>query len=52
MIVDGMVMRLASSGPKILIKLESASEQGHNNQDEDKVSSTRQPRDSKSTLIN
>ncbi|MGK7935303.1 MAG: FHA domain-containing protein [Xenococcaceae cyanobacterium] len=52
MIVDGMVMRLASSGPKILIKLEPASEPEHNNQDEDKVSSTRQLRDSKSTLIN
>ena len=52
LVVDGMVMRLASSGPKILIKIESAAEQEENTLDEDKVSKTRRLRDTKSTLIN
>ena len=52
LVVDGMVMRLASSGPKILIKIESASEQEEDTNDEQKVSKTRQLRDAKNTLIN
>ena len=56
LVVDGMVMRLASSGPKILIKIESASgqeqEQAQDISDENKVSKTRRLRDTKNTLIN
>ena len=52
MVVDGMVMRLASSGPKILIEIESAAEQEEDTDEEQKVSKTRRLRDSKNTLIN
>ncbi len=49
--VNGMVMRLASSGPKILIKIESASEQQHNTDDANQVAQTKRLRDAKDTLI-
>lgn len=52
LVVDGMVMRLASSGPKILIKIESAAEQEEDTDEEQKVSKTRRLRDTKNTLIN
>lgn len=52
LVVDGMVMRLASSGPKILIKIESASEQEDTTNDDQKRAKTRRLRDAKNTLIN
>ena len=52
LVVDGMIMRLASSGPKILIKIESASEQEEDSDRVKKVSQTKRLRDTKSTLIN
>ena len=52
LVVDGMVMRLASSGPKILIKIESSSELEEDTGDERKVSKTKRSRDAKNTLIN
>lgn len=52
LVVDGMVMRLASSGPKILIKIESASGQEDTNNKDQKRAKTRRLRDAKNTLIN
>ncbi len=55
-VTDGTIVRLASSGPKILIKIESESnekEKADNRDDAvaDARSSTRQPKGSKDTLI-
>ncbi|MDJ0687256.1 MAG: FHA domain-containing protein [Xenococcaceae cyanobacterium MO_188.B32] len=52
LVVDGMIMRLASSGPKILIKIESASEPEEDTSEEQKRSKTRRLKDTKNTLIN
>ena len=52
LVVDGMIMRLASSGPKILIKIESASEPEEDTSEEQKMSKTRRLKDTKNTLIN
>ena len=51
--VNGMVMRLASSGPKILIKIESESEpeQQQKNSDDQPISPTKRTKDAKDTLI-
>ena len=49
--VDGMVFRLASSGPKILIKIESHSGQEQSNYAGEQSRSRRQPKGSKDTLI-
>ena len=48
--LDGMIFRLASSGPKILIKIESQSEQKQSNSSQE-VRSRRQPKGAKDTLI-
>ncbi len=48
--VDGMVVRLASSGPKILIKIESELNQKQPNSGE-QTRARRQPKRSKDTLI-
>ena len=50
-VVDGMIVRLASSGPKILIKIESASNQGQSNSSEEQSRTRRQPKSAKDTLI-
>jgi pSer/pThr/pTyr-binding forkhead associated (FHA) protein len=50
-VTDGMVVRLASSGPKILIKIESQTNK--NGVDTDKqLTAKRQPKSAKDTLIN
>ena len=49
--VDGMIFRLASSGPKILIKIESRSGQEQSNHAGEQSRSRRQPKGSKDTLI-
>ena len=48
--LDGMIFRLATSGPKILIKIESQSEQKQSNSSQE-VRSRRQPKGAKDTLI-
>ncbi|MDJ0593645.1 MAG: FHA domain-containing protein [Pleurocapsa sp. MO_226.B13] len=48
--IDGMVVRLASSGPKILIKIESELNQKQPNSGE-QTRARRQPKRSKDTLI-
>jgi pSer/pThr/pTyr-binding forkhead associated (FHA) protein len=56
--VDGMVMRLASSGPKILIKIESEAPSERKESDLERISSllesqqSKRHRDAKDTLIN
>lgn len=50
--VDGMVIRLATSGPKILIKIASESaSKDQSNSSEDQAQTRRQPKKSKDTLI-
>lgn len=49
--LDGMVFRLASSGPKISIKIEAESEGESSNSDEQQSRRRRQPKGSKDTLI-
>ncbi|MGL5795805.1 MAG: FHA domain-containing protein [Waterburya sp.] len=49
--VDGMIFRLASSGPKILIKIESASNSGQTNSSDEQSRTRRQPKGAKDTLI-
>lgn len=49
--VDGMIVRLASSGPKILIKIESDLDREQSNSDDERSRSRRQPKSSKDTLI-
>ena len=48
---DGMIFRLASSGPKILVKIESKSEQKLSDSDEEQVKSRRKPKGARDTLI-
>ncbi|MDJ0568924.1 MAG: FHA domain-containing protein [Pleurocapsa sp. MO_192.B19] len=50
-VVDGMIVSLASSGPKILIKIESPSNQGQSNSSEEQSRTRRQPKGAKDTLI-
>ncbi len=49
--IDGMIFRLASSGPKILIKIEAESDRAESNSSEEQSRSRRQPKGSKDTLI-
>jgi pSer/pThr/pTyr-binding forkhead associated (FHA) protein len=50
--VDGMIIRLATSGPKILIKIASESaSKDQSNSFEEQVPTRRQPKGSKDTLI-
>ena len=49
--VDGMIFRLASSGPKILIKIETKSDQKQQDSATEQLRSRRQPKGSKDTLI-
>ncbi len=48
--LDGMIFRLASSGPKILIKIEASAGQDRSNANSEQ-SRRRQPKGSKDTLI-
>lgn len=48
--LDGMIFRLASSGPKILIKIEASSGQDRSNANSEQ-SRRRQPKGAKDTLI-
>ncbi len=48
--IDGMILRLASSGPKILIKLESESNPDQSDLDR-QARTKRQPKSAKDTLI-
>ncbi|MGL5832931.1 MAG: FHA domain-containing protein, partial [Waterburya sp.] len=49
--VDGMIFRLASSGPKILIKIESASNSRQTDSLDEQSRTRRQPKGAKDTLI-
>ena len=49
--VDGMIVRLASSGPKILIKIESLSGQEQSKSSGEQSRTKRQPKGAKDTLI-
>ena len=49
--LDGMIFRLASSGPKILIKIEAESDKNQANAGGEKLRTRRQPKGSKDTLI-
>ena len=49
--LDGMIFRLASSGPKILIKIESTSEQQQSSSSGEQSTKRRQPKGAKDTLI-
>lgn len=49
--VDGMIFRLASSGPKILIKIEAKSGENSSNNSEEISRKRRQPKGAKDTLI-
>jgi pSer/pThr/pTyr-binding forkhead associated (FHA) protein len=49
--VDGMIFRLASSGPKIAIKIEAESDREQANFVEEQARTKRQPKGSKDTLI-
>ncbi len=49
--IDGMIFRLATSGPKILIKIESESQHQVSQSGREQVKSKRQPKRSKDTLI-
>lgn len=58
LVVDGMVMRLASSGPKIMINIESLG-QNHEEQEQEELANwqrriphSRRSKDTKGTLIN
>ena len=50
-VVYGMIVRLASSGPKILIKIESESNQGQPHSSEEQSRTRRLPKSAKDTLI-
>jgi pSer/pThr/pTyr-binding forkhead associated (FHA) protein len=50
-VVDGMILRLASSGPKILIKIESASNSERTDSSGEQSRTKRQPKGAKDTLI-
>ena len=50
-VTDGMVVRLASSGPKILIKIESESSKGQSDADK-QLAARRVPKSARDTLIN
>ncbi|MCC0178768.1 FHA domain-containing protein [Waterburya agarophytonicola K14] len=49
--VNGMIFRLASSGPKILIKIETESDAEQLNSSEEQSRIRRQPKGAKDTLI-
>lgn len=49
--IDGMIFRLASSGPKILIKIESESQHQLSQSVSEQARSRRQPKSAKDTLI-
>ncbi len=49
--LDGMIFRLAKSGPKILIKIESDLNQDQSNAASQQARSKRQPKSAKDTLI-
>lgn len=49
--LDGMIVRLAKSGPKILIKIESNLSQDQSDSSNQQVRSKRQPKSAKDTLI-
>ncbi len=49
--LDGMVVRLAKSGPKILLKIESSSSQDQSDNNSKQGRSKRQPKSAKDTLI-
>lgn len=49
--LDGMIFRLASSGPKILIKIESSSDQIHSSSAEEQIKKRRPVKGTKDTLI-
>lgn len=49
--LDGMIFRLASSGPKILIKIESDSEQKQHSSSEEQLKKRRPAKGAKDTLI-
>lgn len=58
MVIDGMIVRLASSGPKIMIEIESFGEQDRENDREEpgrqerRIPQSRKSKDTKGTLIN
>ena len=58
MVIDGMVVRLASSGPKIMINIESLGEQDREQEQEEfdgqkrRIPQSRRSQDTKGTLIN
>ena len=49
--LDGMIVRLAKSGPKILLKIESSSSQDQSDGANKQGRSKRQPKSAKDTLI-
>ena len=49
--LDGMIVRLAKSGPKILIKIESNLSQDSSDSSSQQIRSKRQPKSAKDTLI-
>jgi len=49
--LDGMIVRLAKSGPKILLKIESSSSQDQSDNNSKQGRSKRQPKSAKDTLI-
>ncbi len=49
--LDGMIVRLAKSGPKILIKIESNLSQNQSDSSNQPARSKRQPKSAKDTLI-
>ncbi|MEM7758979.1 MAG: FHA domain-containing protein [Cyanobacteria bacterium P01_A01_bin.40] len=49
--LDGMIVRLAKSGPKILIKIESDSRQDQADSSSQQTRTKRQPKSAKDTLI-
>ena len=49
--LDGMIVRLAKSGPKILIKIESNLSQDQSDSSNQQARSKRQPKSAKDTLI-
>jgi pSer/pThr/pTyr-binding forkhead associated (FHA) protein len=50
-VVDGMIVRLATSGPKILIKIESTSNPERSDSAGEQSRTQRQPKGAKDTLI-
>lgn len=49
--LDGMIVRLAKSGPKILLKIASSSDQEKSDESSMQLRSIRQPKSAKDTLI-